>query len=160
METPGFEQQVLFSAAFDERSHDPRKNYGVHGFEIRLILKGPQGAVDLRINTGWLLPETIGVKPENQGGYPLLDYGKFLCSYYGHGQLSYPSPRDLGYHSPKPRYEGQELATEDCQWVEGGRCYSDASGLQGWEPFDQLLRSGDEVWNWLIRYYTELFGVL
>lgn len=38
------ERITKFYPAFDKRSSIPGKNYGIHGVELRMILKGNKGA--------------------------------------------------------------------------------------------------------------------
>ena len=67
-----------------------------------------------------------------------------------------PLPADLGYHSPKPRYEDQS-AMDDCD-ILGGECYYDGSGLNAERVYERLLREGDQgVWLALEGYYEDVF---
>jgi hypothetical protein len=50
-----FERIVQFLPAFDKRHPDPSKNYGIHGVELRMVLKGPKGAVQFVLFTNWQL---------------------------------------------------------------------------------------------------------
>ena len=47
---------VKFAPAYDKRNPDPSKNYGVHGVELRMVLKGKEGAVQFLLFTNWMLP--------------------------------------------------------------------------------------------------------
>ena len=153
---PEFERTVSFEAAWDRRHDDPSKNYGVYGVEILFLLKGPLGATQFRLSTGWLLPETVGCRPDpSLLGIRHHDYTDGLSA-RGAGSL-YPMPVDLGYHSPQPMYEGHDPMTDECPYI-GGQCYYDGSGLNAWRPFEALLREGHEgVWNVLGGYYLDLF---
>lgn len=50
------EKIIKFAPAYDKRHSDPKKNYGVHGVELKFILKGEEGAVQFVIFTNWMLP--------------------------------------------------------------------------------------------------------
>lgn len=50
-----FTQIVEMLPARDGRSDDPSKNYGVHGVDIRMVLKGTYGAVQFVLGTNWQL---------------------------------------------------------------------------------------------------------
>lgn len=54
-----FERIVTFRPAFHRVHKDPSKNYGVHGVEMRMVLRGPMGATQFLLYTGWMLPETL-----------------------------------------------------------------------------------------------------
>lgn len=134
-----FERVVTLSPAFDRRSDNPRKNYGIHGVELRMILKGPLGATQFLLFTNWQLPH---VTKEHDH-----DLKHILCR---------PMPADLGYHSPKPQYDGQ--TSLPCDLLPGGRCYYDGSGLNAEDVYTTLLTEGsDGVWKRLEEYYREMF---
>lgn len=134
------ERTITFGAAWDKRDPNPSKNYGVHGVDLRFVLKGAKGAVQFVLYTGWMLPhvtkefEAKGLKMTN------------------------PLPADLGYHSHVPMYEGQSVIEDHCSYI-GGPCYYDGSGLNAEPVFDTLLSEGsDGVWRKLEEYYVETFG--
>lgn len=152
-DAPEFQRIVEFSAAYDKRHPEPSKNYGIHGVDLRMVLKGPLGATQFLLSTGWYLPETIGARRDQWGG--LFDYGKAL---HEHGWGGSPLPCDLGYHSPHPIYEGQAVCQDACEYLDGKPCYYDGSGLNASRPFEALLREGDEgVWRVLGDYYLSTF---
>src|SRR5215467_3220628 len=86
------ERIVTFEPAYDKRHPDPKKNYGIHGVTLRMVLKGPEGAVQFVLYTNWQLPH-VTKEWEDRPDSPQT--------------LWKPLPADLGYHSPKPMYEGQ-----------------------------------------------------
>ena len=141
-----FEKIVECTPAWDKRHKDPRKNCGIHGVNLRMILKGDKGAVQFVLCTNWQLPhvtEEILNIPKDKTNIKM----RFL-----------PLPADLGYHSPEPMYEGQELMTESCPYLDGKPCYYDGSGLNAEPIYVTLLEKGsDGVWQELERYYSELF---
>lgn len=150
-----YERHLDFTAAYDKRNPDPSRNYGIHGVELRAIVKGDEGAVQFVLYTGWLLPETVGVSGDDRGyGMEATSYRRALAA---HNTDLQPMPADLGYHSKRPMYEGHEPMEGECEWA-GGPCYYDGSGLNAWQPFVALLRGGsDGLWKFLEDYYCELF---
>ena len=139
MSNKAFEQIVEFLPAFDKRSDDPKKNYGIHGVELRMVLKGDAGAVQFLLYTNWQLPHVS----EELKGNTLFDR---------------PLPADLGYHSKTPMYEGQECRN-DCQYLDGHDCYYDGSSLDADRIFKVLCAEGsDGVWRALEAYYNDVFG--
>jgi len=141
-----FERTVIFLPAFDKRDSDPSKNYGIHGVGVRFVLKGPEGAVQFLLFTGWHLPH---VQEELVG----------KCHTEHHFCSLKPMPADLGYHSPTPHYEGQEPISDDCEFI-GGPCYYDGSTLNAEPVFNRLLAEGDAgVWDELEAFYHSTFEV-
>ena len=39
------EKKINFTPAFDRRDPDPKKDYGIHGVDMRCYLTGPEGVV-------------------------------------------------------------------------------------------------------------------
>lgn len=139
------DRRIEFRPAFDKRHPDPKKNYGIHGAEMHWYLVGELGAVQFVVYTNWHLPH---VKAEGE----MTWREPFLWQ---------PMPADLGYHSPKPLYEGQH-AREDCHLLPPGcKCHYDGSGLNAGPVFDTLVREGHEAaWKEMENYYIETFGEL
>lgn len=137
-----FERRVEITPAYDKRSTDPKKNYGIGGCTVRFLLTGPQGAMQFVVLTDWYLPHTKRELREN---------GTLRSDLY-------PMAFDLGYHSPKPMHEGQSPMEQECD-VLGGQCYYDGTTL-GAEPIvDVMLREGSEgVWRELEKQYEIRFG--
>jgi hypothetical protein len=126
-----FERIVTITPAFDKRHEDPKKNYGIGSASMRMVLKGKLGATQFILYTGWHLPH---IQTELK-----------------------PLPVDLGYHSPKPLFEGQSKM-DNCDVLKCGHCYYDGSGLNAKRIYDVLLREGsDGVWRELEEYYRYLF---
>lgn len=102
---------------FDLRSDIPSKNYGIGGLYIWFILKGEKGAVQFNVSFPVYL---------NHINKQILDYVNKIegC--------------DVGYHSPKPMYEGQRVIDENCHILEG-KCYYDGSGLRAYEWADEIF---------------------
>lgn len=125
-------REVVITPAYDKRSSDPKKNYGVHNAEIRFHLIGQEGAVQFVASTGWDLP-SVHSRSKAWG-------------------------TDLGYHSHKPHYKDQEIVRDDCPVI-GGPCYYDGSTLNAEPVFNRMVAEGHEaVWEELERYYKQVFG--
>lgn len=138
-ETVVFERIVTMRPAFHRVHDDPKKNYGVGGVYLRMVLRGPLGATQFLLLTDWYLPETLewwkarGLSRGNRG----------------------PTPVDKGYHWSTPQYEGQEA--RDCDLLPGGKCYYDGSGLNAEGVYQRLLKEGSEgVWRELEEFYHEM----
>lgn len=151
-----FERLFTIAAAYDKRHSDPEKNYGIHGVEMRWVVKKPgEGAVQFLLYTGWHLPEVFGVGAEDPIGLSIMQQYR---EGFEDQRYSAPMPADLGYHSPRPIYDEQSPMEGDCDFVEGGRCYYDGSSLNAWRPFEVMLRGGDEaLWEFLEDYYRSTF---
>lgn len=139
-----FEKIVTFRAAFDRRDPDPKKNYGIHGVEMRMVLRGPLGATQFLLYTGWMLPHVTEETWEKHAHDP-----------YRLRLFTKPNPADRGYHWLTPQYEGAEM--RDCDLLPGGKCYYDGSSLNADETFQLLLTEGDAgVWKDLEDFYNQL----
>lgn len=140
---------VRLYPAFDKRNPSPKKNYGIHGVDLLMMLKGEKGVVQFKVFTNWQLPHVT----EEQLNKSVFDKMDIRCSFM-------PMPADVGYHSYTPMYEGQEPVTNSCEYLEGKPCYYDGSGLHAEEVFRAMLKEGDEgVWRELRDYYNMIFGV-
>jgi len=138
-----FERKIQFDPGFDKRSNDPKTNYGIHGMQIRFILKGPKGAIQFMIMTDWQLPH---VRKEMQAKH-------------GHYFSMGPMPADVGYHSYEPRYDGQEPISQTCEILDGKPCYYDGSSLCADELFDIFVTEGEgAMWKYLENVYQETFA--
>lgn len=127
------EKLVTFSPAWDKTDKDPMKNFGIHGVELRMVLKGTLGATQFVLYTGWMIPG-------------LNDHE--------------PMAADIGYHAPTQQFEGQ-ISTDDCPYLDGKPCFYDGSGLRAMRVFDVLRKEGsDGVWKLLEEEYVSRFGNL
>lgn len=130
----GLERAVAFEPGYNDRGGP----YGVHGMDIRWMLRGPKGAVQFLMSTGWV-PGEKGVPPQ------ISDL--------------YPSGSDLGYHARVPQWEGQEIYGHESCDVLGGRCYYDGSGLAARDLLREFTREGERViWTALEARYAALTG--
>jgi len=131
------ERITEITPAYDKRNPDPSKNYGIHGVNLKFVLKGELGAVQFLIFTNWQLPH---VQRE-----------------FGHQG---PMAADIGYHSPMPMYDGQ-IQMADWEYLDGKPCYYDGSGLYANHFFDVMVsQGGDAMWAAIEQYYVERFGEL
>jgi hypothetical protein len=141
MSASTFHREVEITAAYDKRDPNPAKNYGIHGVELRFVLRGPAGAVQFLLYTNWMLPHVE----------------KDLDSKHGSHSLCHPLPADLGYHSLRPMYESQE-AQPGCPYLDGKPCYYDGSGLNAKRVYDVMVaEGGDAMWKELEAYYAATF---
>lgn len=175
------ERIVEFSPAFDKRDPDPKKNFGVHGVEMRWVLKGEKGAVQFLVYTNWQLPH---VTQENvDRAKRARDIALELRCFWK------PMAADLGYHSKFPMYDGQEamgsvhMKTDideskegierfqvsrtptgsftPCPYLDGAPCYYDGSGLHAETVFALLVAKGGEaVWKYMEECYHSQFDNL
>jgi len=130
------ERLVEFAAAYDKRP-----KYGIHGVEMRMVLKYPDGAVQFLLFTNWHLPH---VHKELKA--------RALTSI-----LNEPLAADLGYHSPIPQHDGQ-TSMGPCVYLDGRDCYYDGSGLSAEHIFKVLLEEGSAgVWRELEEFYQSVF---
>jgi hypothetical protein len=142
------EHIIQIRPAFDKRSPDPNKDYGIHGVELHFIVKGPSGAVQFVIYTNWHLPH-VHQELVNKCN-PVTPYGR-------HCSLA-PMAAHVGYHSPIAMYKGQKSLTSSCPYTGGRKCYSDGSSLNAEQYFNILVAEGHEsLWKSLDKYYRDTF---
>lgn len=133
-----FTREVSFRPAFDRRDAEPSKNYGIGSVRITFVLKGELGAVQWMIGTDWDVPSARATRSY----YP--DQGKV-------------TGWDLGYHSPRPLYDGQSPMGE-CDVLEG-QCFYDGSSLNADLLVENFIAQGDAyVWAALEAYYRFTFA--
>jgi len=146
MSEDNFQKEVRFNPAFDKRHDDPSKDYGIHNVEITFILKGELGAIQFVVSTGWHLPHVhkeLKAKSDPADPYDLFTKG--------------PWATDIGYHSPKPIYEGQKPLTDSCHIIDG-QCFYDGSSLNAEPILERLIAEGHEaVWKEMEGYYNRTF---
>lgn len=143
------EKITKFLPAWDKRSTNPNKNYGIHGVDLLMILKGEYGAVEFTVYTHWNLPHVQAEFLEKHNDK--FDIAYFLC----------PDPNNLGYHSKEKRYSDQDVACETCQYCDREPCYVGGTGIGAEKAFNILVKEGsDAVWTFLEKYYVDIFGEL
>ena len=119
----GYERAVVFEPGWNDRAG----KYGVHGMEIRFLLRGPKGAVNFVMSTGWV-PGEKGVDSRVADLFPSATY--------------------LGYHAHWPQYDAEIERNGACEYLSGQECYSDGSGLHAEPVLDDFIRRGDvAVWE-------------
>ena len=179
------EKTIKFKPAYDKRNSDPKKNYGIHGVEMRWLLKGELGTIQFVVFTSWHLPNVrkelnkeipglkkvkLNIKYQEKDitksveikGYEPNDniWIEQATNYPMYHLMFSPMAADLGYHSPKPMYKGHAPTKGKCQFLKG-QCYYDGSGLQAEQVFELLIEKGDEaVWERLEEEYIKRFGEL
>jgi hypothetical protein len=177
--TSELQEITEFFPAYDKRDPNPKKNYGIQGVSMRMLVKGPEGAVQFLLYTNWHLPH-VAEEMRKRTAMRLLTSSSL--------RLFEPLPADLGYHSLKPMYEGQKVmgaekfdfdhktilkgATGEisiptmiqtgtftpCDVLDGKPCYYDGSSLKAERIFNVLLVEGSAgVWRELRKYYIETF---
>lgn len=170
-----FTRELIVIPAFDKRNANPKKNYGIHGVEMRWHLIGKKGVVQFVLYTGWQLDH---VEKEIFGDYNDPRYE------HHHRALCKPMAADIGYHSPVPMFDGHEVVwptriVKDpkkkppfnykfpkigkkppiCQFF-GKPCYYDGSSTYAEVPFNALKSGGEEaLWKFLEKYYRDTFKV-
>jgi hypothetical protein len=139
-----FRREIRVEPAFDKRDPDPRKNYGIHGVTLRFHLIGEEGATQFVVYTSMHLPHVAEELWEKHAG---TGWNPFK-----------PMAADIGYHSPRPMYEGHSPMDGPCELIGGRTCYYDGSGLAADKFFPEFLAGGDEaVWKMLEEVYRERF---
>lgn len=138
--------------AYDKRA----EGYGIHGAELRMIVKGERGAVQFVVYTNWQMPHIV--KDTINKDY-MMDATDISLKQNTALKVNFcPMPADLGYHSPKPMYEHQEPIGSNCPYIKGGVCYYDGSSLNAEPVFDLLVTKGSTaVWEYLEQCYKDKF---
>ena len=86
-------RRVFASApAFDRRSADPAKNFGIGGVTLRWAVVGPLGAVSWSVLTRWYLPQVL---EEIKARFEPRDV--------------MPTAGAVSYHAVARRYDSQDL---------------------------------------------------
>lgn len=138
-----FERITEIIGAYDRRDPNPHKNCGIHGMDMRFILRGSKGAVQFVFYSAQHLRHVADEL--------LRSADPRFNPFHGIGV-------DIGYHSPKPMYPGQ-TGREDCPYLNGATCYYDGSSLRASEFEDAFIAGGSEaVWPMLEAEYKETFG--
>jgi len=140
------EKIVRFEPGYDSGTRER----GIGSMQIRFVLKGELGAVQILFGTDWY-PRSAQERLHTMG----LDR---LYSEYLHMK---PDAWDVGYHSPTPQYEGHTPSSDSCEFLDGKPCYYDGSSLAADPVRDAFLEKGEEsVWAVAKDRYIELFGEL
>jgi hypothetical protein len=140
---------IKFKCRWDKEGCKPGAggSHGIHGLDITFYATGDKGVVQFALSTGW---KPVAVDKNNRFGLvPGMDKETAHL---------HPLPTDLGYHSPKPMYEGHDALTDKCDVLGGKKCYYDGSGLNANDAYYTLINGGDkELWKFLDQYYLCVF---
>lgn len=140
----GFRREIRFRPAFDKRSSDPSKNYGIGSMMMWFYLIGPNATIQFALSTSWY--------PKHLRAH-VFDGSALPASYH------HASGTDIGYHAPAPQYEGQRSMAESCEFLDGKPCYYDGTSLGGADLFDRFVVEGEDVvWKTLREWYDNRFG--
>ena len=135
---------VEWTPAFDKRNANPKKNYGIHGMNLRFVLKGPEAATQFLIYTNWLLKHN---QDETDAPTQFSTLTHLLC---------HPLPADLGYHSLRPVYSEQLAIADKCPYLDDRPCYFGGSGRNAEDLYWRFVAEGDAVvWRELESLYWE-----
>lgn len=138
------ERRIEFVPAFDKRSPLPEENYGIGSMQIIFLLIGELGVMQFAMSTGM---------------YLRLNRDELFAKPQGRFNTFEPMGYDVGYHSPKPMYDGQKKF-EECEYIEGG-CYYDGSSWAASRLLEIFLEHGeDAIWKELEDDYKQRFGEL
>lgn len=193
------------SPAYDKRTENPETNYGIHGVEVNFVLKGNLGATQFQVMTNRQLPhvqaELVRKLPDSiseadreflrqySGDFTdpvkeIIEFSRFCdkLSLDSYRCILKPMGGVVGYHSPKPMYDGQDPMrtmltrphfdpeTETftpsvygdpiiCEFLDNDvPCYFDCSGLAGSDLMQTFLLEGEEaMWSVLQQRYDDTF---
>lgn len=141
---------IKFECKFDSKTCEPGAgdSHGKHGLSIRFVVKDKEGAVQFLLFTDWM-PHLV--EPSSS-----CFSGARHCEWGGQFQIM---PADLGYHSKMPRYQGQTVIDDHCEFCDGQPCYYDGSSLSADDAMYALVNGGDAaLWGFLEGYYASVFG--
>lgn len=149
---PRYERIVDVKSAFDRRPKKPGDpDYGIGAVTIFFVLKGDAGVVQFVIGTDWYLE---AIQAEIDAKTRAWDSANPPRRHNVR-----PNGWDVGYHSPKPMYEGQRIITEKCPYLNYSSCYYDGSGLRAdeWVRTILLPQGSDGIWKALESEYELQF---
>ena len=151
-------REVLIRSAFDKRSNNPKKDYGIGACRIFFIVKGKKGAIVVNFGTNWYLPSTIKEYKE----------GIYRNSLALRGKESFKTKIDLqkdsepitawswDCHSLK-RTQEYEWKRNKCEFT-GKHCYGDGSHIRAEDYLTLLFEKGSEgVFKQLEKDYKRQF---
>jgi len=131
-EVDGFTRIVVFEPGYNDPTTGPH-SYGRHGMQLRFLLVGPLGATTFLMFTPFV-PGTIA---------------------HGSIENGHTMAADLGHHWATPTYEGE--STYECEYIPGGMCYYDGSGLRADRALTVFVEDGiDALWALLRSEYDAI----
>lgn len=130
-------RHIRVDAAFDRRDPDPSKNYGIHGAEMTFTVRRTVHAIAFVVFTNWQLPNVRAERDRDSIDRGVDDID-LRCFYHPRGAY-------LEYHSPTPHYADQDMATDECALVTGGRCYMNTQYTAAEALLDILIAGGSEA---------------
>jgi hypothetical protein len=124
------------------------RGHGVHGMEIRWLLRGPAGAAQFLLYSDW-------IPGQLSPGHGLMPDGSYSWQSV-RGDPLYPMGADVGYHARRPQFDGQDPMSDECI-VLGGPCYYDGSGMRADKLTKVFVQFGEQaVWDELESVYADL----
>lgn len=153
-------REIQITEAFDKRSDNPDKDYGIGACRIFFIVKGNHGAVCVNFGTNWFLPSTVKEYKEvgiHRNRFSLAGGKEKRKTKLDLEKTSDPIKAwSWDYHSKKPQRKGQLSASKKCCFI-GMKCYCDGSYLRADKYLPMLLEGGSEkVFKQLEKdYYIE-----
>lgn len=146
MSAPKFTRLVEMHGAYDKRA----TGHGIHGMDLRFILKGEDGAVQFVVYTNIQLDHVATEQWER--ARMRHDDIELRCFWR-------PMGVDIGYHAREPQYDGQDHAQGSCPYLDGAPCYYGGSSLRAEEFMPTFIAGGsDAVWKMLEDRYEQTFG--
>lgn len=115
--------------AYDLRPDFPNEpNYGIHGVELIVAIRGPEGVLQLRWMTNWFLKQNRKSK------------------------LEFDGLGDISTHQVQPLSE-YDYTHENCEFV-CGTCYSQSGALVAGEAWEEMVRGGSPA---LYKFLNNLY---
>ena len=155
-------RRVMFFPAFDGTDPNPSKNYGVGCLELRFLVEGDKGVVELQLLTNWYLKHVMESRREAMKRDVWCGKEDFLLEHWIN-----PFIADLCNFSLDKMHEDCAYFKEGVHYIFDGKpCYYDykyidedynkpAKDVAYWK----LVEKGDEaLWKYLEEYYVEVFG--
>lgn len=148
LEDAQYERRFFTRPAYDKRDPDPRKNYGIAGLQLGMVLIGPTASVSFVILTNWYLPH---VRREQNPGERFAEFA------IGRGDsIGYVMGADVSVHRDVPEDYQQSETAVPCDWRPGGKCWSDGSALAAGDFLEVLIAEGIEaVWEKMAGWMPE-----
>lgn len=142
-----FERIIQTSPPFDKRSDVSGKNYGVGALQLRFVLKGREGAVQILFGTKLYLAKQMKEWKNKEKNFLFYNDDDESIDCW-----------DVGFHSKKKPDYMQICDKRDCDIL--GKCYYDGSSLRGRDDkvVENYIEHGDEwIWKYLEDYYKSVF---